>query len=126
MSDFLVDIIVIRKDGSSVYYEEVPEPWLARFTKGCAGAVMIKFIFSDKQAWTWDLQFNFSQVQRKEGLFIHPVLTPLQPQANGGGAMTPLRPIHISEDVQGWWVFDDYVKDIKAGINDCRRRVLIY
>ena len=85
MSDYLVDLIVIRKDGSSVYYEEVPEPWLARFTKGCAGAVMIKFMFSDKQAWTWDLQFNFSQVQRKEGLFIHPVLTPLQPRANGGG-----------------------------------------
>ena len=36
---------------------------MAQFTPaGSKGAVTIKFMFSDKAAWTWDLQFDDAKV----------------------------------------------------------------
>ena len=48
MSDFLVDLLVIRADDSVVYYPEVPMPWVDQYTRGAKGAMSIKMMFSDK------------------------------------------------------------------------------
>lgn len=116
MSDFLIDLIVLNKDGSTTYYEEIPLPWAGEFTVGAAGAIAIKFMFSSKDDWTWDLQFDPTRVLRDEGLFIHPVLTPLRK------GIEPLKPVHIQEDLPSTWTDPKIVDAIRRGFKDCHQR----
>ena len=115
MSNFLVDLIVIRADDSAVYYKEIPKPWVSQFTKGAKGAISIKLMFSNKEAWNWDLQWDERRALRPEGLFIHPVVTPYT-LANDGTKVMEARPIHIPEDILASWTSKRLVRLIENAL----------
>ena len=115
MSDFLVDLIVIRGDGSAVYYQEIPKPWVSQFTRGARGAISIKMMFSDKNAWTWELQWDDDRALRQEGLFVHPVVTPLK-LGDGGEEAREDQPIHIPEDILATWKSSFLIKKIRKAL----------
>ena len=95
--------------------------WVEQFTPaGTKGAVTIKFMFSDKTAWTWDLQFNEGRALREEGLFIHPVIVPRRIHANASHEV--LDPIHITEDILSTWKNPKILSSIRRGLRDAKYR----
>ena len=96
-----------------------PKLWVEQFTPaGTKGAVTIKFMFSDKTAWTWDLQFNEGRALREEGLFIHPVIVPRRIHANASHEV--LDPIHITEDILSKWKDPKILSSIRRGLRDAK------
>ena len=119
MSDFLVDLMLLMSDGSVKYYEEVPRPWLAQVVApgGGIGGITLKMMFSNKTAWNFEMQFDDTHANREEGLFIHPVFTPLIVSSKRD--RTQLQegsPVHISEDLLGTWSSNQHAEEIKSGV----------
>ena len=99
----------------------LPQLWVEQFTPaGTKGAVTIKFMFSNKSAWTWDLQFDDAKALREEGLFIHPVIVPRRIHANASHEV--LDPIHITEDILSTWKDPKIQSSIRRGLRDAKYR----
>ena len=97
----------------------LPQLWVEQFTPaGTKGAVTIKFMFSNKSAWTWDLQFDDAKALREEGLFIHPVIVPRRIHANASHEV--LDPIHITEDILSTWKDPKILSSIQRGLRDAK------
>jgi hypothetical protein len=76
-------------------------------------------MFSNKSAWTWDLQFDDAKALREEGLFIHPVIVPRRIHANNASHEV-LDPIHITEDILSTWKNPKILSSIRRGLRDAK------
>lgn len=118
MQDFLADVIVSHPNGSATYYYELPEKWMyveiPELRKG--KGLLIKLAFSNREAWTHELNFNDSRVGRVPGLFLHPIITPILRGAT-------LDPCHATEDPTGEWAEGFMVRDLEYNLILCAMKL---
>jgi len=87
-----------------------------------AAALVIKFAYSDGNAWDHEMLFNDTRVFRSPGIFLHPVITP---RLNG----RTLEPCHVIEDNAGAWVASAegrpmQLVDLRFNLLLCHERLL--
>lgn len=75
MQEMLVDVLEVHEDGSVTYYEELPDDWWHDALGQPSCVITLQFLYSNKEAWTWDLLYSFDHVEQNPGLFLHPVVT---------------------------------------------------
>ena len=127
MQDSLVDLIVSEnyrnefekdKDDANLvikYYQEVPEEWLTSdindFDCVANSCMTVKFAYSDKEKWNYDLLWRTSRYMNSPGLFLHPVISGF---SNGEKVIER----HAAEDYEGEWINPRFERSIMNACND--------